>query len=488
MATDREAYDIASILHQMELDLIASQRRTLALHLAAEREEGFKWEQWQTRKLEALRALKIEHGKIVTKYGRTVRGRIMRLLSGAFIGQANAVEALFRSARPFIGKPGLDDRNFFGINQPKLQALIDAVDGEHRAAESATLRLMDDQYRQTLYRTQVYYNTGSVSLGQAIDMASKEFLAAGIRSIQYRNGARVNIASYSEMAIRTAKVRAQAIAQGAVMDDWGEHLVKVRSLGSTCELCAPWQGRVMIDDVWASGTSDEGEYPMVSSAVSSGLGHPNCRHIPINPWFPDINEPEKRPTAEENEQIIKNFEAEQKQREIERNIRKYKRLETGSIDPDNRAAYGAKVKEWQGRMREHLADNPQLRRIPMRESANFSVSVPPKQLKNVAAERKWNEAGFASKKLAKRHYEKHGSQYPGLDEQQYLQVARDLLTSEDGDNVISFDSELGFLVKYRRSTNDFAIGRPDGQISTVYKPDNGEQHFVEERLKNGRKT
>jgi len=367
MATDREAYDIASILHQMELDLIASQRRTLALHIAAEREEGFKWEQWQSRKLEALRALKIEQGKIVAKYGRTVRERIMRLLSGSFIGQANAVEALFRSARPFIGKPGLDDRNFFGINQPKLQALIDAVDGEHRAAESATLRLMDDQYRQTLYRTQVYYNTGSVSLGQAIDMASKEFLAAGIRSIQYRNGARVNIASYSEMAIRTAKVRAQAIAQGAVMDDWGEHLVKVRSLGSTCELCAAWQGRVLIDDVWASGTSSEGDYPMVSSAVSAGLGHPNCRHIPINPWFPDINEPEKRPTAEENEQIIKNFESEQKQREIERNIRKYKRLETGSIDPDNRAAYGAKVKEWQGRMREHLAENPQLRRIRERE-------------------------------------------------------------------------------------------------------------------------
>jgi len=90
--------------------------------------------------------------------------------------------------------------------------------------------------------------------------------------------------------------------------------------------------------------------------------------------------------------------------------------------------------------------------------------------------------------VAKRHYEKHGSQYPGIDEQQYLQVARDLLSSEDGDDVISFDSELGFLVKYRRSTNDFAIGRPDGQISTVYKPDNGEQHFVEERLKNGRKT
>ena len=319
-------------------------------------------------------------------------------------------------------------------------------------------------------------------------MASKEFLIAGIRSIQYKNGARVNIASYSEMAVRTAKVRAQAMAQGAVMDDWGEHLVKVKRLGSTCELCAPWQGRVLIDDVWASGTSAEGDYPMVSSAVREGLGHPNCRHIPINPWFPDINEPEKRPTAEENEQIIKNFEAEQKQREIERNIRKYKRLETGSIEPDNRAAYGAKVKEWQGRMREHLADNPQLRRIPMRESANCSVSVPPKPLKNVAEVKNWPEAGFSSQKLAKRHFKIHGNQYPGLSEQEYLQVARDLLSAENSDDVLSYETELGFLVKYRRSTDDFAVGRPDGHVSTVFKPDEKEEYFNYERGRNERKT
>ena len=477
MATDREAYDIASILHQMELELIASQRRTLALHLAAEREEGFKWEQWQSRKLEALRALKIEQGKIVTKYGRTVRGRIMEVLSSAFIGQANAVEALFRTARPFIGKPGLNDRNFFGINQPKLQALIDAVDGEHRAAESATLRLMDDEYRQTLYRTQVYYNTGSVSLGQAIDMASKEFLIAGIRSIQYKNGARVNIASYSEMAVRTAKVRAQAMAQGAVMDDWGEHLVKVKRLGSTCELCAPWQGRVLIDDVWASGTSAEGDYPMVSSAVREGLGHPNCRHIPINPWFPDVNAPEKRPTAEENAEIIKKYESEQRQRGIERQIRKHKRLEAGSVDPDNQAKYGAKVKEWQGKMREHIAANPQLRRIPARESANFSVSVPPKP---------WIAKNFDPTYLMK-HVQDHIADYPGFSVEDYQNHARELLNSAVGGDIEGFTSEAGTVFRYNKATNDFATARPNGVIQTLYKPTRERQYWLDQIEKYSRR-
>lgn len=483
MATDREVYDIASILHQMELDLIASQRRTLALHLAAEREEGFKWEQWQSRKLEALRALKIEQGKIVTKYGRTVRGRIMEVLSSAFIGQANAVEALFRSARSFIGKPGLDDRNFFGINQPKLQALIDAVDGEHRAAESATLRLMDDQYRQTLYRTQVYYNAGSVSLGQAIDMASKEFMLAGIRSIQYKNGARVNIASYSEMAIRTAKVRAQAIAQGAVMDDWGEHLVKVRSLGSTCELCAAWQGRVLIDDVWASGTSSEGDYPMVSSAVSAGLGHPSCRHLPINPWIEGVNEPEKVNTPEENAQLVKNYEAEQRQRFIERKTREYKRLEAGAVDPGNKAKYGAKVKEWQGKMREHLADNPQLRRIPMRESANFSVSVPPKPPISP-----WAATNFASEAKLTKHIKDHlDRDYPRLSVDEYVSKARDLLNSSVGGDIEGFTSENGYVFRYNNAENDFATGKPDGTIETLFKPNKRRIYWERQIEKYGKK-
>lgn len=291
-------------------------------------------------------------------------------------------------------------------------------------------------------------------------MASKEFLIAGIRSIQYKNGARVNIASYSEMAVRTAKVRAQAMAQGAVMDDWGEHLVKVKRLGSTCELCAPWQGRVLIDDVWASGTSAEGDYPMVSSAVREGLGHPNCRHLPIDPWLEGVNEPEKVNTPEENAQLVKNYEAEQRQRFIERKTREYKRLEAGSVDPVNKAKYGAKVKEWQGRMRELLADNPQLRRIPMRESASFSVSVPPKP---------WIAKNFDPTYLMK-HVQDHIADYPGFSVEDYQNHARELLNSAVGGDIEGFTSEAGTVFRYNKATNDFATARPNGVIQTLYKP------------------
>ena len=38
-------------------------------------------------------------------------------------------------------------------------------------------------------------------------MATKDFLSKGINSIEYSNGAMVNVAAYAEMAIRTANKR-----------------------------------------------------------------------------------------------------------------------------------------------------------------------------------------------------------------------------------------------------------------------------------------
>ena len=44
--------------------------------------------------------------------------------------------------------------------------------------------------------------------------------------------------------------------------------------------------------------------------------------------------------------MTRRYNLEQRQRECERNIRKYKRLENGSIDADNIAKYADKRKQW----------------------------------------------------------------------------------------------------------------------------------------------
>lgn len=94
---------------------------------------------------------------------------------------------------------------FFRINDRKLDALLNEVNGSMRRAETAMLRMANDQYRKIIFNAQVYFNTGAGTYEKAVDMATKDFLSRGINCIQYKNGARVNIASYAGMALRNSK-------------------------------------------------------------------------------------------------------------------------------------------------------------------------------------------------------------------------------------------------------------------------------------------
>ena len=101
----------------------------------------------------------------------------------------------------------------------------------------------------------------------------------------------------------------------------------------------------------------------MSEAIEASLLHPNCRHT-LATYFPGITELPKVP---DEELARANYEAEQKQRYMERQIRKWKRRAAGSLGEENQAAAQAKVRYWQARIRGHLKENPQLRRDYHRE-------------------------------------------------------------------------------------------------------------------------
>lgn len=80
------------------------------------------------------------------------------------------------------------------------------------------------------------------------------------------------------------------------------------------------------------------------------------------------------PEPADDEKAKRNYEAEQKQRYMERMIRMYKRLEAGTLDPETQAKYSRKVKEWQGKLREHTDKHPDLRRDRKREQIEGSLT------------------------------------------------------------------------------------------------------------------
>lgn len=256
------------------------------------------------------------------------------------------------------------EETFFRINDKKFKALTDAVNNDIKKANTAILRRMDDVYRQTIYKTQVFYNTGNVGLEKAVDMATKDFLAKGIDSITYSDGKKVNIASYAEMALRTANHRAYLMGEGNSRKEMGLFLVLVSTHMTACELCVPWQGLVLIDDVYSGGKKGDAPYQLLSRAVDEGLLHVNCRHN-LGTYFPGVTTIPDKPNPDE---VLARYKQEQKQRRIEREIREQKRKVAGTINEENLVKEKDRLKNLQSKMRGHLKKNPQLRRAYGKES------------------------------------------------------------------------------------------------------------------------
>lgn len=72
------------------------------------------------------------------------------------------------------------------------------------------------------------------------------------------------------------------------------------------------------------------------------------------------------------------------------------------------------------------------------------------------------------------------TEYEDVTSEEYLNMARKLLAEQLGKDVEGFVSKDGFIFKYRKSTNDFAIGRADGKISTLFKPEDKYKYWLQQ--------
>lgn len=84
--------------------------------------------------------------------------------------------------------------------------------------------------------------------------------------------------------------------------------------------------------------------------------------------------------------------------------------------------------------------------------------------------KEWLKAEFPNEKKFRKHVEKHGHEYNNISAEEYLKTARELLAADLNKDIDGFKSKDGFIFKYKKSTNDFALGRADGKILTLFKP------------------
>lgn len=303
-----DEYDIGKAFQAIEEELIASMIRNMERHKAEEIGEGKQWSMWQVEQLKALERYKRSNQK---KYGRQfqslnkeIEGLIRRARQAGNMEQELQILRGIRRGYRFPHMPqGMLDlleemdgktfsqkaqallrrlrgqdvpdfsAGFFKLNDRKMDALIKATTDDMKKAETAILRMANDQYRKIIFNAQVYANSGAGTYEKAVDMATKDFLSAGINCVQYKNGSRHTISDYADMAIRTASKRAYLQGEGEMRQEWGLHLVIVNKRGNPCPKCLPFCGKVMIDDVWSGGSRKDGKYPLMSQAISKGLYH-----------------------------------------------------------------------------------------------------------------------------------------------------------------------------------------------------------------------
>ena len=356
------ARDIAALFDAQELDLVKSLHRCLAHHQQQEQAEGGKngtprhWQAWQAAKLRDLRRFRRENTAILGEYRDRIDADTRTLL------EEEAAQG------------GAD--GFFRMSDERMTALLNEMQQANEQSERAALRYMNDVYRKTILRTAAAMQAGGQTLQQATDAATRDFLDQGIACIRYRNGRRVNISTYAEMALRTAGTRAMLMGEAAQRERLGLDTVLVSQYGACSKACLPWQGLVYIDDVFQPyhgthtpggtyGVSRNGrQYPLLSVAMQGGLFHPNCRHT-LSTWVEGVS---TRPRPMDKAKVEAAAQLEAKQRVLERSVRKAKRQAAGLCDPAAAKSARARVRTAQKELRDFVADHGDvLRRDVWRE-------------------------------------------------------------------------------------------------------------------------
>lgn len=343
-------YDIEKAFRAIEDELIHSMIRNFKQHRAEETKEGYNWSAWQIEQLKSLEQYKKANAEKFSSRFSNINASVEELIKEARAqGDSEQEEQIlkaikngFKAAKP----PGQGmEAAFFRLNDKKIEALVKATTKDLSKAEHATLRMANDKYRQIIFNAQVYANTGAGTYEKAVDMATRDFLSAGINSIEYKDGSRHNIKEYAGMAIRTADKRAYLTGEGEKRKEWGVTTVIVKKRGNACPKCLPFCGKILIDDVWSGGVPD-GKHKLMSQAIAAGLYHPNCKDIHTT-YFEGITKYGEPYTDAELKQIESDYNEEQKQKYAQRQAERFDRLEKYSLDDDNKKIYAARREQWE---------------------------------------------------------------------------------------------------------------------------------------------
>lgn len=314
------------------LQIYTDAEEELLRKVARRIERGIDEPGWAERKLAEIQGLRREAQATVRELSTRASNEIPAVI-------ADAYESGVAAARDDLA--GLDSTFTIATNQRTVRRLAQETADNVGATHLRILRSTDDAYRTTIARATSQVTAGAVTRREAAQRALASFANHGITGFIDSSGRAWDMASYTEMAVRSSAGRAAVGAHVDALQDNGHDLVIVSDAPQECAICRPFEGQVLSLSGRTRG------YASLASAEAAGLFHPGCRHS-IGIYIPGVTRPIQRTADPVGDQ------ERQEQRYLERGVRQWKRREAVAFTPAEKAASAAKTREWQARLQDHV--------------------------------------------------------------------------------------------------------------------------------------
>lgn len=228
-------------------------------------------------------------------------------------------------------------------------------------SQTSALTLRDD-FISLVDRANIQVTLGNMNYNQAINQTVKDMANKGVTTVHYATGAVSALDTAVRRAVLTGVNQTALQVSDQLADEIGTDLVSVSSHwgareGEGVANHAGWQGKIY------SKSGSDSRYPYFATVTGygtgAGLGGWNCRHS-FYPYVEGVSSPSpqlpNKPDIKYQGKTYTYYEATQRQRQIERHIRKWKREENllGQAKQDTTAAK-EKIKYWQKQAREFTA-------------------------------------------------------------------------------------------------------------------------------------
>lgn len=332
--------------------------------------------QWQLQKLQEMSAY---HDRVLSELSKITRlGKetLLDLFDEAARKTLESDDKIYRAAG--LTPVPLRENPFM---QSLLWSMHARTEGTFQNLTGTTAQTATRQFERILDEGHLRMSSGAFTYQDVVKWGVRELSENGIASVRYPSGH----IDYADVAYRRATMtglnQAGLKLQEQRLKEMDADYVETTAHAGARPSHQEWQGEVF--QLKGKSKVHRNFYEATGYGTGSGLGGWNCRHG-FYPYYPGLSEPAhtKAQLDEMNHasvtykgEKLSMYDATQKQRSIERQIRRYKREAAGleAAGEDARAVRG-KIREWQAKQRDFV-NQTGLRRDYFRERAGKQNSA-----------------------------------------------------------------------------------------------------------------